>query len=204
MPCARVQRAGEPARARADPAVTVVPSAGLPPEVHDNRSNNNVHAVVHQGRTYLVFRTAKWHIASDDAYLYVVSTTDQQRWRFEGSFTVGRDLREARLMSWRGKLFLYPVVLPLGRDTYRLYNYTSPLDGPDEPWGAALLHGPRLIYRTTLDSAEDGPTPGAQCAGRHSTVPRAGRRWAYRRLTRTVVVAVEVLPAASVAVAVTV
>src|SRR5437867_806060 len=48
---------------------TVVPSAGLPAEVHDNRSNNNVHAIAHDGRIYMVFRTAKWHIASDDAAL---------------------------------------------------------------------------------------------------------------------------------------
>jgi hypothetical protein len=36
------------------------------------------------------------------------------------------------------------------RGRYLVYNYTSPLDGPDEPWGTALLHGPTLIYRTTL------------------------------------------------------
>jgi hypothetical protein len=99
-------QASPPVPAQSAPA-QVVPSAGLPPEVKDNRSNNNVHAVVHKGRTYMVFRTAKWHIASEDAYLYVISTTDQVHWRFEGSFTFGRDLREARLMSWHGKLFLY-------------------------------------------------------------------------------------------------
>ena len=44
----------------------------------------------------------------------------------------------------------YPAVIPTGRDRYLVYNYTSPLDGPDEPWGTALLHGPTLIYRTTL------------------------------------------------------
>jgi hypothetical protein len=48
----------------------------------------------------------------------------------------------------------YPVVLPQGRDRYLLYNYTSPLDGPDEPWGTALLHGPTLIYGETLSFAK--------------------------------------------------
>src|SRR2546428_11937443 len=76
------------------PPITVVPSAGLPPQVVDNRSNNNVHVIRHAGRIYMVFRTAKWHIASEDAALYVVSSRDQRRWRFEGKFQYGRDLRE--------------------------------------------------------------------------------------------------------------
>ena len=93
------------------PAVTVVPSDGLPPEVVDNRSNNNVHVISHAGRLYMVFRTAKWHIASEDAKLYVVSSRDQIRWRFEGAFEYGRDLREARLLSWHGHLYLYFALL---------------------------------------------------------------------------------------------
>src|SRR5262245_23201531 len=36
------------------PPETVVPSAGLPPEVVDNRSNNNVHVIRHRGRYYMV------------------------------------------------------------------------------------------------------------------------------------------------------
>src|ERR687888_51938 len=83
------------------PPVTVVPSSGLPPQVTDNRSNNNVHVIRHAGRYYMVFRTAKWHIASEDTVLYVVSSADERRWRFEGRFAYGRDLREARLLSWR-------------------------------------------------------------------------------------------------------
>src|SRR6266550_2845100 len=63
------------------PPITVVPSAGLPPEVVDNRSNNNLHVIRHAGRVYMVFRTAKWHIASEDAKLYVVSSSDQVHWR---------------------------------------------------------------------------------------------------------------------------
>jgi hypothetical protein len=93
------------------PPVTVVPSDGLPPQVVDNRSNNNVHAIRHAGRIYVVFRTAKIHIASEDARLYVVSSSDQSHWRFEGEFQFGRDLREARLLSWRGRLYLYFALL---------------------------------------------------------------------------------------------
>ena len=75
--------------------------------MQDNRSNNNLHVITHRGRIYMVFRTAKWHIASEDATLYVVSSKDQTHWRFEGKFNYSRDLREARLLSWRGHLFLY-------------------------------------------------------------------------------------------------
>src|SRR5438034_8924075 len=89
------------------PPITVVPSTGLPPQVVDNRSNNNVHVIRHAGRVYMVFRTAKWHIASEDAALYVVSSRDQRHWRFEGKFQYDRDLREARLIWWRGRLYLY-------------------------------------------------------------------------------------------------
>jgi len=93
------------------PPVQVVPSAGLPSQVVDNRSNNNVHVIRHDGRFWMVFRTAKWHIASEDCVLYVVSSRDQRHWRFEGKFTYGRDLREARLLSWRGRLYLYFALL---------------------------------------------------------------------------------------------
>lgn len=93
------------------PPVTVVPSAGLPPQVVDNRSNNNVHVIEHAGRFYMTFRTAMWHIASTDTVLYVVSSTDQVHWRFEGSFAYGKDIREARLMFWHGQLFLYFALL---------------------------------------------------------------------------------------------
>src|SRR5437763_2564260 len=93
------------------PPITIVPSGGLPPQVVDNRSNNNVHVIRHDGRFWMVFRTAKWHIASEDCVLYVVSSRDQRHWRFEGKFTYGRDLREARLLSWRGRLYLYFALL---------------------------------------------------------------------------------------------
>jgi len=91
--------------------IQVVPSSGLPPQLKDNRSNNNVNTVWHAGRIYMVFRTAMWHIASSDTRLYVVSSADQIHWRFEGAFSYGRDIREARLLSWNGRLLLYFALL---------------------------------------------------------------------------------------------
>jgi hypothetical protein len=44
----------------------------------------------------------------------------------------------------------YPSRIELRRHRYRIYNYTSPLDGSDPPWGTALTAGETLIYRQTL------------------------------------------------------
>jgi hypothetical protein len=33
---------------------------------------------------------------------------------------------------------------------FLVYNYTSPLDGSDPPWGTALTVGRTLTYRMTL------------------------------------------------------
>src|ERR1700754_1487215 len=107
-----------PAGASAAPQVptqsaptTVVPSAGLPAGVDVDRSNANLSVVCFRGRFWMVFRTAKWQIADDNARLYVVSSADQVHWRLEGKFTYGRDLREPRLFVWKKKLFLYFALL---------------------------------------------------------------------------------------------
>ena len=59
----------------------------------------------------MVFRTAKWQIADDNARLYVVSSADQVHWRYEGTFEYERDLREPRFLVWQGHLFLYFALL---------------------------------------------------------------------------------------------
>src|SRR5436190_952798 len=93
------------------PPVTVVPSPGLPADVQVDHSNANLAVAYFRGRVFMVFRTAKWQIADDNARLYVVSSVDQVHWRFEGKFAYGRDLREPRLFVWKKKLFLYFALL---------------------------------------------------------------------------------------------
>jgi hypothetical protein len=93
----------------------VVPGANLPPEVLLQRANNNLDLVDHDGRLYLAFRTAPNHFASASTRLYVVSTEDEISWRFEGEFFEGTDLREPRLLSLNGELFLYYAVLGTDR-----------------------------------------------------------------------------------------
>ena len=74
-------------------------------------ANNNLDVTKHEGRYYLAFRTAPTHFASIDVRLYVVSSSDEQHWRFETEVALGRDLREPRLLSWNGQLYLYFAVL---------------------------------------------------------------------------------------------
>jgi hypothetical protein len=89
----------------------VVPSAGIPPEAALGAANNNLDVTWHDGRLYLAFRTAPNHFASAETALHVVSSTDEVTWRWEGTFARQTDLREPRLLSWDGRLWLYFAVL---------------------------------------------------------------------------------------------
>ncbi len=89
----------------------VVPGPGLPAAVTPQDSNNNLDVTMHEGAAFLAFRTAPSHFASPDTVLYVLRSDDQQTWTHELTITMGTDLREPRLVSWQGRLFLYFAVL---------------------------------------------------------------------------------------------
>ncbi len=89
----------------------VVPSDGLPDSIELKNANNNLDVVRHEGRVFLAFRTARNHFADKNAIVHVVSSADEQSWDFESSFTMGTDLREPRLLSFDGMLFLYISLL---------------------------------------------------------------------------------------------
>jgi hypothetical protein len=93
--------------------VQVVPSEGLPPEVVVQDANNNLDVLDVDGTVYLAWRTAPSHFASEEATLYVVSSTDQESWQYETTIQLGTDLREPRLGYLREprRLFLYFAVL---------------------------------------------------------------------------------------------
>ena len=123
----------------------VVPSAGLPPEVSPQVSNNNLDITWHDGRIFLAFRTAPTHFASSETVMYVVSSADEETWRFEGAFSQETDLREPRFAAIGGNLFLYFAILgdnaldfePQGTVHYR---YDGPgAWGPEEPWPDATF-----------------------------------------------------------------
>jgi hypothetical protein len=89
----------------------VVPSETLPARLEIQRANNNLDVVMHEGRLFLAFRTSRNHFANRGTVLYVVSTVDQATWRYEGEFSLNRDLREPRLLSVGGRLFLHFALL---------------------------------------------------------------------------------------------
>ena len=96
----------------------IVPSDGLPAQVVPQDANNNLDVAVHDGRVFLAFRTAPTHFADTETELYVVSSTDEQTWRFEGRFHRDTDLREPQLVSWEGRLYLYYAVLGASRTDF--------------------------------------------------------------------------------------
>lgn len=146
----------EPGRhaVRVESTRRIVPGAGLPPEVRPMASNNNLDAVRHaDGRVYLAFRTAPHHFASAETRIVVVSSADEERWRFEAEYQLATDLREPRLLSLGDHLFLY--VSKLGSDPLAF-----------EPRGMAF--------------AERGP--GAEWSQLRSMGRRAVMGWRVRRL----------------------
>lgn len=138
----------------------VVPGPGLPSEVAPQPANNNLDLASFAGRTWLAFRTAPDHFASTEAEIHVVSTTDEQSWRYEASWAMGTDLREPRLLVWDGRLFLYFAVLgedPLAFEPQGMMGTERAEDGswstPDWfygegfiPWRARVVAGvPYLV-----------------------------------------------------------
>lgn len=52
----------------------------------------------------------------------------------------------------------FPALVPEGNGVFRLYNYTSPLSGPDRPWIAGLF-GRTEIYEAELHITRERPHP---------------------------------------------
>jgi hypothetical protein len=86
----------------------LVPGPGLPADLDLGPANNNLDAVDFAGRTFLAVRTARFHWASDDARLHVLSSADRRRWRHEATFDLERrDLREPRFLVLGDRLLFY-------------------------------------------------------------------------------------------------
>lgn len=85
----------------------IVPSSGLDAHNRVQTANNNLDVVRHGGRVYLAWRSAPSHFASSAVVMNVASSEDEQSWRYETSFAIGRDLREPRFLSLGDKLLLY-------------------------------------------------------------------------------------------------
>lgn len=86
----------------------VVPSDSLPVGLDLLPANNNVDIAFHEGRLFMAWRNAETHFASPNARMIVVSSGDQGvTWQLEDVIALGADVREPRLLSWKGTLFLY-------------------------------------------------------------------------------------------------
>ncbi|HEV8323939.1 MAG TPA: hypothetical protein VG389_20140 [Myxococcota bacterium] len=138
----------------------VVPSDALRSAVEPMTSNNNLDLVEHDGRLFFAFRTAPSHFASAQTELHVVSAAREGEWEDELTVTMGTDLREPRLLSWNGQLFLYFAVLgvnpldfePMGMMAARRIgrgDWTAPewfYEPGFIPWRAKVVDGvPYLI-----------------------------------------------------------
>src|SRR2546425_5406 len=97
----------------------VVPGPGMPPEARIMRSNNNLDLARHDdGRLYFAFRSARTHFAHPACRFYVMASDDDgENWQLEAKIKRGRDMREPRLLSWNGRLFLY--FFEAGRTTWK-------------------------------------------------------------------------------------
>lgn len=170
--------------------VAVVPSAGLPGEVEPAQANNNLDVVRHEGRVFLAFRTGPHHFASAEARLYVVASDDEETWGFEASFFRGTDLREPRLLSFRGRLFLYFAVLGTDRFAFEPQGMLrSERLGPGEwtepewawepefiPWRARVVGGEAQLVGYVGGGAIYDPGGGGEVAV-HWLRSDDGRSW---------------------------
>lgn len=91
---------------------TLIPSAHLPREATVNVSNNNLDVIEHEGFVYLAWRTSQTHFASSKTIMQVMRRpVAGGTWTFETALRTGKDLREPRLLSLNGELYLYMAEL---------------------------------------------------------------------------------------------
>ena len=120
----------------------IVPSAGLDPRSAVQTANNNLDVVRHQGRVYLAWRSAPSHFASAEVVINVVSSQDEQTWRYETHFSMKRDLREPRLLSLGDKLLLYVARLGDNAFAFEPEGVSVSELGPDGRWSDLSPIGP--------------------------------------------------------------
>jgi hypothetical protein len=171
------------------PPVTVVPSSGLPSQVQVDNSNANLSIASFRHRVFMVFRTAKWQIADDNARMYVVSSRDQVHWRYEGSFGFNRDVREPRLLVYHRKLLLYMALLGSNAAAFepggtvvtrwlRPNRWTKPRHIlPDDfiPWDVAVHKGRAYMTGYTGGGGTFQPNPPPKYV--HWLTSRDGVSW---------------------------
>ncbi|MBC7387002.1 MAG: hypothetical protein H7301_12685 [Cryobacterium sp.] len=83
----------------------IIPAQNLPPTFHLEKSNNCVTIAKHQGRLFTAWRSAPTHFASDQTKMFIMSSPNEGKtWDEEKIISLGSDVREPSLVSFRGKL----------------------------------------------------------------------------------------------------
>lgn len=182
-----------PATPRLGETVMVVPSPGIDPAVELQDAANNLDVVLHDGSVFLAFRTAPNHFASPQARIWVLRSDDGgASWHHEADFHMDTDLREPRLLSWDGRLFLYFAVL--GKDVFdfepqgmRMSERTGPgAWTPDDwaylegfiPWRTRTIDGiPYLIGYVGGAAIYDGEGEGDAAMEVHWLTTADGALW---------------------------
>ena len=145
----------------------IVPSAGLAPELPVQTANNNLDVVRHQGRVYLAWRSAPSHFASPETVLNVASSEDEEHWRFEASYHLGRDLREPRFLSLGDRLFLYVSRLGKSAWSFEPQGLSVGERGADGKWSDLLPVGPAGAIAWRMKPFEGGGLMIAYRGGEH-------------------------------------
>ncbi len=85
----------------------VVPGPGLPVEVTEKASNNNVEIHFHGSRLFMAWRSSPTHFAGTETDMWVVSSEDMgQTWDYETRISMETDVREPRFITVKGELQL--------------------------------------------------------------------------------------------------
>jgi hypothetical protein len=114
----------------------IVPSPGLSGRLSVQRANNNLDVTRHDdGRVYLAWRTAPNHFAGTETIINVASSSDEINWDYEASFHESYDLREPRLLSLGGRLFLYVARLGSNPFAFEPKGLSMASKGEDGHWG---------------------------------------------------------------------
>jgi hypothetical protein len=121
----------------------VVPSPGMDARSELQIANNNLDVVRHDGRVYLAWRSAPSHFASAEVVMNVASSADELTWRHEHTFRLKRDLREPRLLSLGGKLFLYVARLGDNPFDFEPQGLSLSERGADGTWSELEPVGPK-------------------------------------------------------------
>jgi hypothetical protein len=83
----------------------IIPDGTLP--VPTQAANNNVAIALAGGRTFVAWRTAPTHFASEETELHVISSPDAAApWTHEATFALGTDVREPAFLLHEGRLAL--------------------------------------------------------------------------------------------------